>query len=194
MAYGDAPLYGRRDLEKWPLTSGPEFAGKSIKIVREWGNFFPSYSSRGTIVNGSKRVDRFRRGSIMERDFDIQTGSIAIGDPTMGLVTFNLRLPVGRYRCDPGTLRRPTEKDAQTVTLDGPYLFVVDAALAEKFLKWYHRTLSECGFVIPKLAMRLGEAAKFLGAEVGFYWEETLSGRAQEGTYAVDTRSIVNCG
>jgi hypothetical protein len=129
----------------------------------------------------------------MERGFDIQTGSVAIGDPTMGLVTYNLRLSAGRYRCDPGSLRRPTEMDAQTITLDGPYLFVVDAALTDRFLEWYHRTLNECGFEIPKVAMRLDEAAKALGAEVGFYWEETLSGQAQEGTYALETSLVVKC-
>src|SRR5262245_39912707 len=112
----------------------------------------------------------------MERGFDIQTGSVAIGDPTMGLVTYDLRLAPGRYRCDPGALRRATAKDTQTITLDGPYLFVVDAALTDGFLEWYHRTFEECGFVIPKVAMRLEEAAKALGAEVGFYWEQTLSG------------------
>jgi hypothetical protein len=129
----------------------------------------------------------------MERGFDVKTGSIAIGDPTMGLVTFDLRLQPGHYRCDPGLLRQPTAKDAQTISLDGPYLFVVDAALAERFLEWYNRAFNECGFVIPAVAMRLDKAAKTLGVEVGFYWEETLSGRAQEGTYALDVSLIVKC-
>jgi hypothetical protein len=129
----------------------------------------------------------------MECGFDIQTGSIAIGDPTMGLVTYDLGLPPGRYRCDPGALRRPTPKDAQTISLDGSYLFVVDAVLADKFLGWYNRVFNECGFVIPRVAMRLDEAAKAVGAEVGFYWEETLSGRAQEGAYALETSLIVKC-
>lgn len=129
----------------------------------------------------------------MERGFDIQTGSVAIGDPTMGLVTYELCLPLGHYRCDPGALRVPTAKDAQTIALDGPYLFVVDAALTDRFLEWYHHTFNECGFVIPRVVMRLDEAAKALDAEVGFYWEETLSGRAQEGTYALETRLIVKC-
>lgn len=129
----------------------------------------------------------------MERGFDIKTGSVAIGDPTMGLVTYDLRLPAGRYRCDPGALRQPTANDGQTICLDGPYLFVVDASLADKFLEWYHRTFNECGCIIPNVAMRLDEAAKVLGAEVGFYWEETLSGRANEGTYALETSLIVRC-
>jgi hypothetical protein len=60
----------------------------------------------------------------MERGFDIQTGSVATGDPTMGLVTYDLRLPAGRYCCEAGALRRPTAEDAQVITLDGPYLFV----------------------------------------------------------------------
>jgi hypothetical protein len=127
----------------------------------------------------------------MERDFDVQTGSIAIGDPAMGLVTFALHLPPGRYCCNPGALRPATAEDLQTISLDGPFLFVVDAALSNQFLEWFHRTFNECGFVIPKVAMRLDEAATALGAEVGFYWEETLSGRAQEGTYALDATQIV---
>jgi hypothetical protein len=129
----------------------------------------------------------------MERGFDIKTGSVAIGDPTVGLVTYELRLASGRYRCDPGTLRRPTDDDAQKICLDGPYVFVVDASLADRFLEWYHRAFNECGYMIPNVAMRLDEAARALGAEVGFYWEHTLSGRAQEGTYALETSLIVKC-
>jgi hypothetical protein len=129
----------------------------------------------------------------MERGFDIKTGSIAIGDPTMGLVTYDLQLPPGRYSCNPGALRPRTAKDVQTISLDGSYLFVVDASLSDRFLEWYKSAFNDCGFIIPKVAMRLDEAAKSLGAEVGFYWEETLSGRAQEGTYALDTSSIVRC-
>jgi hypothetical protein len=67
----------------------------------------------------------------------------------------------------------------------------VDAALAERFLEWFHRTFNECGFAIPKVAMRLEEAAAELGAEVGFFWEETLSGTPQEGTYSLDVTKIV---
>jgi hypothetical protein len=130
----------------------------------------------------------------MERGFDIKTGSVAIGDPTMGLVTYHLGLPSGRYRCDPGALRRPTAEDARTISLDGPYLFVVDGAFADRFLEWYNRAFNECGFVIPKVAMRLDDAAKALGVEVGFYWEETLSGRAQEGSYALETSLIIKSG
>ncbi len=129
----------------------------------------------------------------MERGFDIKTGSVAIGDPTMGLVTYDLRVPPGRDCCDPGTLRRPTAEDPQTICLDGPFLFVVAAALADRFLEWYHQTFNECGFDITKVAMRLDEAAKSDGAEVGFYWEETLSGRAQEGSYALETSLIIKC-
>jgi hypothetical protein len=129
----------------------------------------------------------------MERGFDIKTGSVAIGDPTMGLVTYDLRLSPGRYRCDPGVLRQPTANDKQTICLDGPYLFAVDAGLSDKFLEWYRRTFKECGYIIPKLAMRLDDAAKALGLEVGFYWEETLSGKAKEGTYALETSLIVKC-
>src|SRR5262245_55259102 len=85
-------------------------------------------------------------GSTMERGFDIKTGSLAIGDPTMGLVTFDLQLPSGRYRCEPGAIRPRTARDTKTITLDGPYLFVVDASLADKFLEWYNREFNECGF------------------------------------------------
>jgi len=129
----------------------------------------------------------------MERGFDIRTGSVTIGDPAMGLVTYGLRLPPGRYRCAPGALRRPTANDAQTICLDGPHLFVVDTAFSNKFLDWYKQTFNECGFVVPKVAMRLDEAATAIGVQVGFYWEETLSGHAQEGTYALETSLIIKC-
>jgi hypothetical protein len=130
----------------------------------------------------------------MERGFEIKTGSVAIGDPTMGLVNYDLGLPPGRYRCDPGALRRPTAKDAQTITLDGPYLFVVDAALTGRFLEWYHRTFNE-GFFPIEADLR---AAKDFGGLVEPHrylrnHESALSGRAQEGTYALETRLIVKC-
>src|SRR5262249_33753940 len=113
----------------------------------------------------------------MERGFDIQTGSIAIGDPAMGMVRFDVGLPRGRYCCHRGALRETTDEDGQAIRLNGPFVFVVDAALVERFLEWFHRTFNECRFVIPKVAMRLDEVAAELGAKVGFYWEETLSGK-----------------
>src|SRR5262245_54291181 len=127
----------------------------------------------------------------MERGFDITSGSLAIGDPTMGLVQFDLQLPPGRYRCERGSLRSPGSKDTQTIRLDGPYLFVVDASCCDQFLEWYHRTFDECGYDITRVAMRLDEAAEALGTAPGFYWEESLSGEAREGTYALEKSLIV---
>ena len=128
--------------------------------------------------------------TLVERGFEVRTGSIAIGDPAMGLVVFNLGLSPGQYRLERGALMDPQDHDGRKITLDGPFLFVVDAIAMEGFLKWLHRTFEECQFVIPEVAMRLNEAAVELGLEVGFYWEDTLSGRAQEGTYALDTAKI----
>jgi hypothetical protein len=42
----------------------------------------------------------------VERGFDVRSGSIAIGDPAMGLMTFDLHLPPGRYCCDQGALQK----------------------------------------------------------------------------------------
>ena len=86
----------------------------------------------------------------MEQGFDVLSGSTAIGDPAMGLVTFDLRLSPGHYRCNRGALRAPTANDRQTIPLDGPFVFLVDAAQKERFLEWFHRTFNQCGFVIPK--------------------------------------------
>jgi hypothetical protein len=129
----------------------------------------------------------------MEQGFDVKTGSIAIGDPAMGLVTYDLRLPPGRYRLNFGALRQPTANDLQKISLDGPYLFVMDASVVTRFLEWFHRTYEECGYIIPRVEMRLDEAATTLGAKVGFYWEETLSGLAQEGVYALDVAEVESC-
>ncbi len=73
----------------------------------------------------------------------------------------------------------------------GRFFFVVEATLSERFLEWFHRTFNECGFIIPKVAMRLDEAAAVLGVEVGFYWEETLAGESKEGTYVLDPSKIM---
>jgi hypothetical protein len=129
----------------------------------------------------------------MEQGFYVKTRSIAIGDPAMGLATFDLRLPPGRYRLNFGALRAPTAEDLSKISLDGPYFFVVDAAFVEPFLEWFHRTYEECGYIIPRVEMRLDEAAAALGVEVAFYWEEALSGLAQEGVYALDTAEIERC-
>jgi hypothetical protein len=129
----------------------------------------------------------------MEQGFDVGTGSIAIGDPAMGLVTFDLGLLTGRYHCNRGALREPTDKDTQRIRLDGPFVFIVDSAKKDQFLEWYHRTFRECGFVIPMVAMRLGEATTELGVQVGFYWEEMLAGKSREGTYALD-RTMISGG
>jgi hypothetical protein len=127
----------------------------------------------------------------MEQGFDVRTGRIAIGDPAMGLVTFDLRLSPGHYRCNRGALRAPSDPDSQTIPLDGPFVFIVDAAKTERFLEWFHRTFNECGFVIPNVAMRLSEATTELGVQVGFYWEETLAESSREGSYALDPAMIV---
>jgi hypothetical protein len=49
----------------------------------------------------------------MDRGFDVGSGSIAIGDSAMGLVMFELHLPLGRYRCNRGALRKATDNRSE---------------------------------------------------------------------------------
>jgi hypothetical protein len=127
----------------------------------------------------------------MDGDFDVRSGCIAIGDPTMGLPHYPLNLPAGRYRLQPGALREVAGTKSAPISLDGPFLFVVDASLEAEFLSWYHRTFDECGYIVPRVVERLPEVEAKLGVRIGFYWEEELVGAAKEGTYQLDPANVI---
>ena len=69
----------------------------------------------------------------VDHQFHIETGTVAIGDPAMGLAEFALRLPPGDYRLAVGALCESSEPEKAAIRLDGPYLFVVDAASKGRF-------------------------------------------------------------
>ena len=129
----------------------------------------------------------------VDHQFHIETGTVAIGDPAMGLAEFALRLPPGDYRLAVGALCESSEPEKAAIRLDGPYLFVVDAASKGRFEECFHELFEECGYAIPDLVERLDELSSRVGRKVGFYWEGELTGVYIEGSYDLDPACIEPC-
>ena len=132
----------------------------------------------------------------MGQRFTLQTGTLAVGDPTMGLVSFSLALPTGDYLLGPQALRRvadesPPDTTRPFISLDSPCLFALDATHAEDFLAWYHRAGNECGYMAHVLAEKVVKFEVDAGVRVGFYWEAEVAGENREGRYTLDPAGVL---
>ncbi len=131
----------------------------------------------------------------MGQVFDLKSGRLAVGDPTSGLALYQLSLPAGTYRLGPKSLRRvpgATAPEAQPfIDLDSPCVYALDATHVEAFEAWYHRVGSECSYMVHALAKRLAEFEAAAGTRVGFYWEQEIAGKGQEGRYVLDPARIL---
>ena len=120
--------------------------------------------------------------------FTIQSGKLAIGDPTMGMVIFEFP------RCGDFTLQKGAlqtiDNDKKVISLDSPGVFVVDAENLNEFEKWYHKTGNEVSYALNLLAERTDEISTKLNRKVAFFWEEDLSGSPQEGQYTLNLTKI----
>jgi hypothetical protein len=126
--------------------------------------------------------------------FDLKTGVLAIGDPTMGLAQYSLTLKAGAYRLGPKAFRRPVGKADSAkplIDLDSPCVFALDAAHVPEFKAWYHRVGNECSYMVLTLEQRLPEFEAIIGSRVGFYWEEEIAGENREGQYILDPAKII---
>ncbi len=124
--------------------------------------------------------------------FDTRSGEVAVGDPVMGLVRFRLAGP-GAYALGPGALR-PVAEDAEGMSLDGPYVFAVDAVHAEELTRWFHRVGREHNYDVLLVTERLSELETAIGCRVGFYWEQELAGATREGRYTLDLTGVRKTG
>ena len=132
----------------------------------------------------------------MEQVFDLKTGNIAIGDPTMGLVQYPLKRPAGAYSLEKGALSDESSDsdDAPCISLDSPGIFVMDSSVAEAFTEWYHRVGNECSYMMLTIIERLPELQSAIGARVAFYWESEVGGEYREGEYTFDSSKVVAAG
>jgi hypothetical protein len=111
----------------------------------------------------------------------------------MGLVTIPALLASGTYRIREGALRpvgSATGAHQQSIRLDSPYLFVLDASIRPHFEEWYHRVGATVSYQIFAVLQRLPEFEDRHGLAVAFYWEQDLSGQAVEGSYTLNLSSI----
>lgn len=126
--------------------------------------------------------------------FDLKTGSLAVGDPTMGLARYSLALPAGAYRLGSQAFRRAAGQAISTqplINLDSPCVFALDAAHIAEFESWYHRTGNECSYMALTLAKRLPEFETAVSARVGFYWEHEVASQDCEGQYVLDPAGVL---
>lgn len=123
--------------------------------------------------------------------FKLTTDKLSIGDPVMGLVDYAVSLPPGKYVLQAGALKPVDESLGPPISLDGPYLYVVDAAKADEFETAFHQLGSECAYDMMQMHSRHHEIEQAIGVHVAFYWEEELTGENAEGTYSLDLARIV---
>jgi hypothetical protein len=128
--------------------------------------------------------------------FDLKTGSLAVGDPTMGFARYTLPLAPGAYRLGPQAFRYVAANSAvelgqPIISLDNPCVFAPDASHVVEFEAWYHRIGNECAYMALTLAERLTEFEAAVGARVGFYWEHEVAGYDREGQYVLDPTGVL---
>jgi len=119
--------------------------------------------------------------------FTLRTDRVSIGDGTMPFARFHVAAPPGDYRLERGALIPvpPGTSREQVISLDGPYVFVVDSSLEEAFNTLFHEFAGPVNYDITRVLERHEELSAVLGAHVGFYWEGSLnlSGQHSEGSY-----------
>ena len=110
----------------------------------------------------------------------------------MDMADYDLALDPGFYRLQAGALHEDSADVTPRINLASPYLFVVDAAVKDAFLSWFHRVSQECNYRIPMVIERLGDAENTLGLRVGFYWEDDLANSSKEGIYHLDASKVIS--
>lgn len=124
--------------------------------------------------------------------FELQSERLAIGDPVMGMVHYDLSGSTpGLYSLRSGCLVKPKQgSQGKKVTLDSVYLYVVDASHEEAFTKTFHRLGNACAYNMAEMQKRHADLEKEVGVQVGFYWVGELSGVWEEGSYELDVSQI----
>jgi hypothetical protein len=130
----------------------------------------------------------------MSRVFDLQSGRLAVGDPTMGLARYSLSVSPGPYQLGNRAFRRVEDVRAiateALINLDSPCVFALDDSHVASFEEWYHRVGNECAYLVLTIAERLSEFESVVGSRVGFYWEHEVAGKNREGQYTLDIAQV----
>jgi hypothetical protein len=124
--------------------------------------------------------------------FELQSGRIAIGDPVMGMIHYELHgfMP-GLYSLKKGCLVKPKQGDqGKTFSLDSCYLYVVDVSHEGAFTDTFHRFGNACYYNMDQMHQHHSDLERELGVRVGFYWSGDLSGVWDEGSYELDVNKI----
>ena len=122
--------------------------------------------------------------------FTLRSDRLSIGDGTMPFARFFVAAPPGDYRLGRGALIPvpPGTPREQVISLDGPYVFVVDSSLEEAFNTLFHDFAGPVNYDITRVLERHEELSAALGAHVAFYWEGSLnlSGQHSQGSYTLE--------
>ena len=123
--------------------------------------------------------------------FEIVTGKIAVGDPVMGMVEYDVsQLEPGFYKPRPGAFTLATEEQAEAqgmprIRCDGVYVIVVDATKQDELVADFQQE--------PDVALwesRLGELSRQLGVTAALYWSGHLVGAFVEENYLLDVSML----
>jgi hypothetical protein len=127
----------------------------------------------------------------MNEVFALSSGTVAIGDPTMGLVEVAVSLPPGSYRLVRGALRRPASSEERPlVDTETMVVYAMDATVAERFEEVFHRMAETVSYDMSEMLTLHDKLQSEVGETVGFYWVGELSGEWTESTFAFDAERI----
>lgn len=124
--------------------------------------------------------------------FENATGKIAVGDPVMGMVEYDIsHLEPGFYKPRPGAFTVANKERAASAGLpliecNSVYAIVVDASKREEL---------EADFETePDVALwdsRLSELSQRLGVTAALYWSGDLIGQSEEVDYLLDVSQLI---
>ena len=130
----------------------------------------------------------------MGTTFEIRSGVLAIGDPTMGMARYSVSLSPGLYRLMPKCLQPapasvPTEPH-RLINLDSPCIFAMEYSYLDDFEAWYHHVGAGCSYMLMTIIDQLQDFESSIGSRVAQYWEADLAVGNREGTYVLDPSLI----
>jgi len=125
--------------------------------------------------------------------FEIRTGKIAVGDPVMGMVEYDVsHLEPGFYKPEPGAFTPADEEQAKArglpfINCNGVYVVVVDASRRDELAADFEKE-SDVGL----WASRIGELSQRLGVTAAIYWSGDLIGQYAEESYLLHTSKLAH--
>lgn len=126
-------------------------------------------------------------------DFTIMTEKIAIGDPVMGLATYDINdVESGEYTLIKNALI-PLEIDIEKekiIDLDSQYFYVIDKSKEADFVNLFHKIGGECSYNMMTMEQKHEDIEKELGVSIGFFWTCDIVDESPQGRYFLDKKKI----